>query len=310
MRPSIAELAIKLLELVLFEPVIKVPEGAKLDDEPSQFHMQVKGLTTGLSSASTISNVFLGEGFDAFLRDSFPIKKYCRFIDDGCAILDTSRVSRDEVKAVLNSWGPSLRVAEKDLSVADKVHFLDLWIGVEPETRKTYLTTFRKVENIYDYVPTTSCHHPMIFPGLQIGELNRMLVTNTRHRDWAEQILFFMKKLRSRGYSTIRFAHLVENWGHERRKQVLDNRRKLTEAKKAERAAFRNAAVATNDKAFEDVGITLKFVRGSEQVRWKKLRRPLGVFKDCVKKPLRFTVRNSVHKNMFRLLYRATWQGG
>ena len=146
-----ADFLIKLLRLLLLHPVISIC----LEGDVCFFQQQV-GLTTGLSCASTIANIFLSKGFDFHLDSRLPIRKYVRYIDDGGGIVKQGNRSR--ILRHLNSWHPMIVVQDKDLACGLDVHLLD--VRLRSTGGRIYCATYRKDQNIYDYLPASSAHHP------------------------------------------------------------------------------------------------------------------------------------------------------
>ena len=146
-----------------------------------------------------------------------------------------------------------------------------------------------KSSSIGGYVPPLSAHSPHCSRSMVTAELHRLIVTNTFERDFARQCITFMQKVRRRGISTLMLADIASTLVHDKRSWILAARRQK-----------RSSQIAGQ----LDVGVTIKYCRGLELLSWQRVSavlRGIGV---------RFRPRISVHKNLFRILYKSTWQGG
>eukprot|EP00929_Paragymnodinium_shiwhaense_P085820 TRINITY_DN46278_c0_g1_i1.p1 TRINITY_DN46278_c0_g1~~TRINITY_DN46278_c0_g1_i1.p1 ORF type:complete len:543 (+),score=39.43 TRINITY_DN46278_c0_g1_i1:144-1631(+) len=269
------ELAIKLLHLVLRDQVI-TPAG-----RTGEFYKQTVGVTTGLGPAPTIANIYLAARFDRFVSDWLSLTRYCRYIDDSIAII-SSRFSTEDVHVVLNSWHP-IRVKPGDIALGNRVHILDIDLQLD-DRRHIFVSTHIKPLSIGDYIPSTSAHHPHCSTGMMKGELKRLMLTNTRRLHYHEHAFKFMCRLRNRGLSTRKLGDIFHS---------LDFANRL-----------RKRCRAVKDTTACEVGITVKYCKGLEHIRWSELT---AVFfaagGNC--RP-----RYSVHQNLFRRLYKSTWVGG
>eukprot|EP00929_Paragymnodinium_shiwhaense_P013411 TRINITY_DN12126_c0_g1_i2.p1 TRINITY_DN12126_c0_g1~~TRINITY_DN12126_c0_g1_i2.p1 ORF type:complete len:764 (-),score=96.38 TRINITY_DN12126_c0_g1_i2:1351-3642(-) len=278
MRWAMGELAIRLLHLVLRDQLI-TPAGHR-----GQTYRQTKGITTGLGPASTIANLYLAASFDKHILQSLPgTEKHLRYIDDG--IFETGiEYTKEHILNVLNAFDPSIVVKSKDLTLGTAVHILDLDVHLS-EARKVYFSTHVKELSIGDYIPYSSAHHPHTTVGTMKAELHRLIVTNTFKEDFWRHSLGFMRKLRRRGLSTGHFLRVFDAVDHDLRSSKLAPRTR-------------------HNSSSRTFGFTVKYVKGLELLQWSSVKQ---LFKStgCAVAP-----RFSVGKNLFRTLYRHTWQGG
>ena len=143
------------------------------------FWLQTSGLTTGLSCATQIANIFM-LSFDIeaarSLRSSLLL--YKRFVDDAIVFVHPS-VSLNSLLVLFNSWCPGI-VITNDEGHAQGLgtSFLDLSIEI---TRSAInYATFRKPLNSYAYLPFISSHPSSTLRGIVSTECYRMLVTNNQ----------------------------------------------------------------------------------------------------------------------------------
>eukprot|EP00929_Paragymnodinium_shiwhaense_P013414 TRINITY_DN12126_c0_g2_i1.p1 TRINITY_DN12126_c0_g2~~TRINITY_DN12126_c0_g2_i1.p1 ORF type:complete len:513 (-),score=92.43 TRINITY_DN12126_c0_g2_i1:36-1574(-) len=278
---AMGELAIRLLHLVLRDQLI-TPAG-----HSGQSYRQTKGITTGLGPASTIANLYLAASLDKHIKNELPdMDKHLRYIDDG--IFETGIThTKDRILEVLNSFDPSIVVKAKDISMGTAVHILDLDVRTTSD-RRIFFSTHVKELSIGDYLHYGSAHHPHTTVGTMKAELHRLIVTNTFQEDFWRHSLGFMRKLRRRGLSTCDFLRLFDAADHDLRAIKLKPR--------AERNPGENGS-----KTF---GSTVKYVKGLELLNWSKVKLLFSSTGSSV------APRFSFGKNLFRTLYRHTWQGG
>ena len=280
---ALADFLVRILGMVISDNIVQNTAGGF-----NTLHKQVSGLTTGLSAASTIANIYLSCGFDTYLTGQLPLAYYARYIDDGVGILDMATFTSDEILQILNGWHSSIRVPQKDFSVSKAVHFLDLNIFASPEGRVCF-NTFRKPQAIFDYIPTDSAHAPNTFRGMIVGECCRLLITNTREADYFRQIDFFKSKLVRRGHNLDTIQRVMRNYPFSRRLGILRPRRKTIEEKPL---VF---------------GHGVHYFPGIEKLSWKRLGNVQNALAGHVGR-CKVRTFHKVRPNIFLRLYKASWR--
>ena len=161
-------------------------------EEPTTYWIQQRGMATGIAPATTIANLYLAIKFDKYVLDHSGIKYLRRFVDDGFGI-NASGLNKNELLDYLNAWHPSIAVSADALNVGENVHILDISLQLL-ESRQINITTYRKPQSLYDYLPINSAHPPGTFSGIVAGETQRLLLTNSRKQDFLYQMQFFSDK--------------------------------------------------------------------------------------------------------------------
>ena len=250
---------------------------------------QVSSLTTGLSAASTIANIYLAYGYDDYAWQELQPSFLARYIDDGLGILDIQGRSEQDIRKTLNGWHASLHVPAKDFCLGDRVHFLNLNITLS-STRSVNFSTFRKPQTTCDYIPTNSADSASTFRGTVAGECNRLLVTISTASSYAFQLDFFRRKLARRGYNHDLINRAFSKYPFSRRLGILH-------------PVARPAAEKT--KVF---GHGVHFFPGIHRLRWKsglsRIRNSLA--KHVGKCKVRTFYR--ICPNIFLRLYTASWR--
>ena len=181
---------------------------------------------------------------------------------------------------------------------------LDLDVCLDKD-RATYFKTYRKPISIYDYLPVQSAHRSAVCYGIVHGEMNRLIITNSKRQDFAVQVLFFLKKLRARGYNMIRVADIIQQYPYHMRDKILRERARRLVIKKSCTAAEPNIV----SKNLNTVGITVRYARGLDKLRWRRGVTPaLRLLEQLQQKEARWSVRYAVGRNLFRQLYKSTWR--
>ena len=138
----------KALKLLLLDPVVRVKGKDMGVEEHEVFFIQRSGMTTGLSCASTIANIYLSSGFDIHVAE-IAVQPLLRYIDDGIMTV-MKQMSTDTILLHLNSWHPSVRVKLDDVQRGSQVHVLDLQLDIV--NGRVRIQTLRKNQSIYDYI--------------------------------------------------------------------------------------------------------------------------------------------------------------
>jgi len=280
-----ANFYIAVLELILGEPLI-VCRG--------KLFVQNSGMATGLSSASTIANVYLSADYDGYLQRHIHCRKLIRYIDDGCMIISNS-LPRAQVREVLCGWHPSVRVLDDEMAIGRQVHVLDLCLFCTNANRIA-VRAYRKPTSIYDYLPPHSSHPTSCTDGIVHCEMNRLLVTNTFRSDYAHQVLLFFAKLRMRGYNIIKAQKIAVKYCHADRPRLLAKRWRTTQRE--------NTGVK-----LKTLGVTVKYCHAARRLRWNsQVGTGMNYLSKKMGKRFVFRPRFTVGRNLFRLLYSSMWR--
>ena len=162
------------------------------------YYLQTTGMTTGLSCACQIANLFL-RGLDRMVARDFNMHllAYKRFIDDILVVTRTRQII-SEILAAMNNWQSAITVTQDADENPKSVHFLDLWIHVSGAQVK--YETYRKPLCLYMYTPFNSCHPFSVKRGIVLTELRRLLLTNSCESDFDHHRQLLFSKLKARGY--------------------------------------------------------------------------------------------------------------
>ena len=127
-----------------------------------------KGLPTGSPVSVVLASLYLVE-LDATLRGTPGLCFYKRYIDDLLLLL--SRDCLVDVIARLHSFHPNIRV-QLFAQGNQNIPFADLQLSIDDQARISH-ELFIKPQNLFHYVPFTSCHPPFVFKGVVQGEFQR-----------------------------------------------------------------------------------------------------------------------------------------
>ena len=211
-RPSFANFIVRLTGLLLEFQFIS------FDDIIWQIRT---GFATGLQAGVVFANVYLAEldsEFHAhFLDNSFSLALcWFRYIDDGLTVVRCGL--SDQLRLFLNSWHPSI---QWDVTATGhSVPYLDLRITVAGSSLS--ITTFRKAQNSYSYLPRSSCHPRSVFNALISGEAGRLSRHNFRNSHaWTRELEFFIDRLGKRGYNKDEARHIINATLHRLQRKTL-----------------------------------------------------------------------------------------
>ena len=283
-QASLADFLVRILCLLITDSIVQ-----NTADGSGDLFRQMSGLTTGLSAASTIANIYLAHGFDIHFTSLLRTRYYARYIDDGLAIVSSEEGTVDNILEACNSWHRSLSVPAKDCTIGKHVHFLDLNIFASSDGRITF-NTYRKPQAIFDYIPTESAHAPSTFRGMIAGECCRLLVTNSSSNDYVKQISFFKQKLARRGFNYDTINRIVSKYPFSKRLSILRPRQKK---------------VATSKQKIFGHGVF--YFPGIQTLPWKRVR---NIQNSLAKHVGQCKVRtfHRVRPNLFLRLYTASWR--
>lgn len=157
-------------------------------------YRQRDGIAMGTNCAVFCANLYL----DAFDQQFAPkCIFYRRYIDDIFFILDTAIENPNRLQQDMNSFIAKISL-EFSLS-SSSVNFLDLVI-YKSTRRKIQFRTFQKPQNIYQYLPRSSCHNPATIRGYIRGELIRFCRTNSTLENRKLLFNLFYQRLRARSF--------------------------------------------------------------------------------------------------------------
>ena len=163
-----------------------------------RFFFQEVGITTGLSCAVQLANLYL-IGSDRAYAYTFAATMvlYRRFVGDILIMMNDSS-STHSMLEVLNSFHPNIVVTNDGEEDDKHVTFLDLDISIADDCL-TY-STHRKALASYSYTPFDSNHASSTLLGIVATETVRLLRTNCCKTSFEAQCCFFSGKLKLRGF--------------------------------------------------------------------------------------------------------------
>ena len=164
-----------------------------------------KGLPTGSPVSVVLANLYLVE-FDATLRLTPGLCGYKRYIDDLLLLL-----SRDCVSSCierLHSFHPNIRVKVSAQGMRD-IPFLDLQLSIDAEANISHII-FTKPQNLFHFVPFTSCHPAFVFRGVVQGEYQRYTRRCSSQTAAAHHVQLLRQRLLRRGYPhSVVYKHTI-----------------------------------------------------------------------------------------------------
>ena len=174
------------------------------------------GLSTGLQSASELANLYL-DVLDSHEWQSSGGALKCLFlyIDDGCGVLDSRKITVHELQCLLKGWNAPIKVPS--VGTGSPLPFLDsaLEKRVLDENGRKFgvkFSTFRKKLSIYSHVPGDSDHHPCMMQSTIRGELTRLLRTNSSVDSFEQEVKFFRLTWTRRGHDGKEFDRIAKSY--------------------------------------------------------------------------------------------------
>ena len=134
------------------------------------------------------------------------LQYYGRFIDDATGAwndLDDPEAF-DRFCEDVNDFGILRWEVEER---CNQIDFLDLTIWINKENR-IMTKTFRKPQNIYQYIPKQSAHPPGVGRAIIFGCMRRYRLQNSLRKDYLEQINLLYTHMKARGWP----HHLLAEW--------------------------------------------------------------------------------------------------
>ena len=134
------------------------------------------------------------------------LQYYGRFIDDAIGVwndLDDPEAFGRFCEDVDNFGILRWEVEER----CKQIDFLDLTIWINEENH-IMTKTYRKPQNIYQYIPKKSAHPPGVGRAIIFGCMRRYRLQNSRRKDYLEQINLLYTHMKARGWP----HHLLAEW--------------------------------------------------------------------------------------------------
>ena len=152
----------------------------------------------GLSCATQLGNIYLS-GLDALVVRSFSdsIWFYKRYIDD-ILIAHRQAFSTDSLRGCFDSFQGCVNVTVEQSG--SEVHYLDLQIKFNRISDAVSISTYRKPQCLFQYTPWNSDCPGAVKRALVVGELTRLLRTNSFECTFQSQVRLFFSHLRRLGY--------------------------------------------------------------------------------------------------------------
>ena len=184
-----------------------------------RFFKQILGITTGLSCGVQLANGFL-LGLDLEFQAAFNRHLFCykRFVDDIIVVHDDG-VNIDEMLEKLNAFDVRICVTHEENENVFDTHFLDLQINIA--SGNLVVSTYRKPRCSYNYTPADSNHAPKTLLGIVATEAVRLLRTNTSENTYRFQRLFFLGRLRDRGFDVMQCARILDKYQWKDKDDIL-----------------------------------------------------------------------------------------
>ena len=192
-----------------------LPYRSQVSDEVC-FYLQTTGITTGLSCATQLANIFL-HGLDKLILRDFWCHVLCykRFVDDILVIVNALAMLQ-QIMLTMNTWQQRITVTHDADEDSKHVHFLDLWMHLDKE--KIHFATYHKPRCLYMYTPFNSCHPLNVKRGIVMTELTRLLRTNSSEASFNLNRDMLFQKLMARGYPRYFLDAVAQErqWCHKR----------------------------------------------------------------------------------------------
>ena len=134
-----------------------------------------------------------------------------RYFDDGFGVLDTGKITINELSCLLSDWNESFKVPSIETSSTLPYPDLALKKCVLAENNSNFvlnLSTFRKKLDIYSYVPGESDHHLCMMQSTIRSELTGLLLTNSSVGSFEREVKFFRLKWTRRGHDGREFHRI------------------------------------------------------------------------------------------------------
>ncbi|THG95847.1 hypothetical protein EW145_g7889 [Phellinidium pouzarii] len=183
-------------------------------------YQQLRGLAMGVACSPDIANLYGAYYEKDIMKDTEDILMYGRYIDDVFAI-----VYAESSSAALSLVANRLKIGPCEITweVTEwGTPFLDLFVFVDPITRRIQHKPFRKAHNHTERVPWASFHPIDVKRGTFLGEMSRLATLCSQPKFYLEAMTELAALYVARGYP----IGLIKAWLREnllkRWKQRLD----------------------------------------------------------------------------------------
>ena len=191
------------------------------------FWKQEDGTAMGAPPAPAYATLYYSvHELDLLHRFGKFLKFYRRYIDDAFIVWRASPDSLEDSQqwTLFKTSAMNFGLLTWKVEARSKiVNFLDLTISIENERLVTKI--FEKPQNLYLYLPSSSCHTPGILKGTIIGMIYRYFALITYESDFILQVELFFHRLCNRGYRPALLKPLFEE-AITRAPTILANRRR------------------------------------------------------------------------------------
>ena len=189
------------------------------------YWLQLNGTAMGVSPSCVYATLYFAVHESNIIKKFPELALYKRFIDDILGIWipqstnDTARWKLFQ-KEINNfgklTWEFSERTTE--------INFLDLTIKLHSNNGKITTRIFEKNENLYLYLPATSCHPFNNLKGLIFGMVYRTIRLTSNQHDQAIELQNLVRRLTARGYQQSFLINIINQTYHKiKNKTVLDS---------------------------------------------------------------------------------------
>jgi hypothetical protein len=166
------------------------------------FWLQLHGTAMGTSTACLYATLYYAYHERLTLLSAFSTKLlyFRRFIDD---IFGIWWDARDQ-----NTWSdfqatlPFGSLKWETTTLSGTVVFLDLELTINPKTRRITTKTYKKLMNLFLYIPPHSAHPAGVLKSMIYGNLRHYWIQNSNRPDYIS--------------TATRFAQHLVNCGHDR----------------------------------------------------------------------------------------------
>ena len=213
---ALIELLCWLLQIVFDGQILRMTSAVS---GTKSLFVQVVGITTGLSCAVQLANLFL-LGMDQTFKHTFSVQLhlYKRFVDDVLVVMGENCNTQDMLNS-LNAFDDLIVCTNDGTESGTKVTFLDL--DIDFSMGALSYSTHRKPLATYGYTPADSCHSKQTLMGIVSTEAIRLLRTNSSMSSFTYHCAFFASKLKLRGYDLLEVRRILAKYPWHRRSELI-----------------------------------------------------------------------------------------
>ena len=168
-----------------------------------QVYKQLNGVAMGTKMAVAYANIFMGSLETKLLsKSSLKICFYKRYIDDILIITDDTEDHLTNFIRELNEFHPTIKFTAEYHQ--ERITFLDVDIYKGPNFNQTQCLDFEthiKATNPRLHVHALSHHPDSVKKGIIIGEVKRLLRTNSNRETFNKSVIKYETQMQTRGYS-------------------------------------------------------------------------------------------------------------